>query len=290
MARQRIIVGIGAALCEESSGSQPAGAPGGLALDVAIQAVRLGQIGIPISRLGQDQFAMELLTQLKAMALDVSHLQSDPDLPTARLVTRRIAGKTSVSLDPVAAFDNLQWDFDLVDVAQSADAIVFGELARRGGQSRTVIGQFLLECRKALRVFDLTDRGGAAIDRSRALGGLKHCDGVVVDSAAMHVLCPAMRQSPPRDAACDLIRQHDLTFLLLSDSQQPPTIHTLEQSAAADRPFAAGAHAAGLLTLVISLLDGRDLKACVDLAAVVSHYAAEHPQQPIPAAMLDDRS
>ena len=127
MARQRVIIGIGeAVLCEYPDRVEP----GGLAVLCAMHATRLGHRGVPISRIGQDKAADDLTRQLRERGLNVDHIQSDPDLATGRLIIRTMAGKPRRTLTPRAAFDNLQWDFDLVDVAQTADGVVFGTLVR----------------------------------------------------------------------------------------------------------------------------------------------------------------
>ncbi|MHC4128850.1 MAG: hypothetical protein ACYSUA_11905, partial [Planctomycetota bacterium] len=142
MARKRVIVGIGEALLAEYPDREE---PAGLAALVPIQAVLLGHEGIAISRLGQDRAADALLSGLRERGVDVSHLQSDPDLATGRLVIRALGGATL--LDAHAAYDQLQWDFDLADIAQGADAVVFGALIMRSGQARSAVDRFLDECK-----------------------------------------------------------------------------------------------------------------------------------------------
>ena len=86
-------------------------------------------------------------------------------------------------LDELAAFDQLQWDFDLADVAQRADAVVFGALLRRSGQARSAVDRFLDECKRAVRVFDMTGCNWAELDRNDVLSGLRHATVVVVDDS-----------------------------------------------------------------------------------------------------------
>ena len=137
MGRRQTIVGLGEARAERTDGDEPAG----LALVVPINAVLLGHEGIAVSRLGQDRTADLLIERLQALGVDVSHLQRDPDLATARVSTRSVSSHRGI--DTQAAFDNLQWDFDLSDVAQEADAVVFGVLGRQSGQARSTADRFL---------------------------------------------------------------------------------------------------------------------------------------------------
>ncbi len=195
MARRRVIVGIGEALLAEYPDREE---PAGLAALVPILAALLGHEGIAISRLGQDRTADALVSGLRERGVDVSHLQSDPDLATGRLVIRA-SGEVTL-LDAHAAHDQLQWDFDLADVAQRADAVVFGALIRRSGQSRSAVDRFLDECKAALRVFDLTNRPEPEPNRGHTLSGLRHAEVAVVDDRALRSLLPGTGAKPLPEA------------------------------------------------------------------------------------------
>ena len=201
MARRRVIIGIGEALLAEYPDREE---PAGLAALVPLHAVLLGHEGIAISRLGQDRTADALVSALRERGVDVGHLQSDPDLATGRLLIRALGEPTLV--DAHAAYDQLQWDFDLADLAQGADAVVFGALIRRSGQSRSAMDRFLDECKAALRVFDLTNRAGPELNRGQALSGLRHAEVAVADDHAINSLLPGDDERAPQDAARELLR------------------------------------------------------------------------------------
>ncbi|MHC4106923.1 MAG: carbohydrate kinase family protein [Planctomycetota bacterium] len=284
MARQRVIVGIGESLVRES----PAGEdPAGLAVLVPLYAARLGHVGIPISRIGQDETANTLLERLRTLEIDTSHLQTDPDLATGRLIIRSIGGKTVSTLDTRAAFDNLQWDFDLADVAQVADAAVFGALATRGGQTRSVVNRFLTECKTAVRLCDLTNRTGDELDREAVGSTLQGADAVIADRAALEALLPAARGKPTREAALELIRAHGLTFVVIADPSQPLIIHTKEQAWEDAETHATEAHEAAVVGLLHGILAGRDFPACLELASRIARHALAHPCGPVPQELLE---
>src|SRR5688572_16381877 len=94
MPRERVIVSIGEALLAERRGSVELG---GLALNYAQAAAKAGFRGAAVSRIGQDESGDQLLRLARERGIDVEHVQSDPDLPTARLLTRTVAGQ-SVSI------------------------------------------------------------------------------------------------------------------------------------------------------------------------------------------------
>ena len=282
MARRRIIVGLGEALLAEFPDREE---PGGLALLVAVHAVRLGHTGIAISRLSQDDTAAVLLARLREAGVDVSHLQSDPDLATGRLVVRTIGGVSR--LDAHAAWDNLQWDFDLTDVAQQADAVVFGAVIRRSGQSRSAADRFLAECKQALRVFDLTRRPESGLSHDALTTGLKHAECAVIDDEALHLLLPGAAGSSPRDMVVGLLRQWKVDAALVAQEGTPLIAHTIESSCAGAAAHRPETHEVGVVGFVHGLLSGRTLEESVSLAERLSRHALEHPGDPPPPELLE---
>lgn len=311
MSRERVIVSIGEALLNERGGRSGIG---GLAMAYAAAAVRAGKRhatadsegvggagGWVVSRIGQDSTGDELLRQAREIGLNVDHVQSDPDLPTARMITRSIAGRVSSSLSPNAAFDNLQWDFDMIDLAQRADAVVFGQLARRGGQTKSVIKQFLLECSgggggggvggggggNALRVFDLTNRVSDKLDRGDTVSALEFCDVLVSDDIGLKTLAPTFGQTTALattsatastngevvDAALasarEVLRTSGVQVVIIiarqGESERVRAI-ARDQSAEAGEggeAIALAQHEDAIMRIILGLLDGNDLATCV---------------------------
>ncbi len=283
MTRQRSIVGIGEALLVET----PEGVSvGGIAMDVALQAHRAGHIGVPISRIGQDPPANELLTMLTADEIDPAHIQSDPDLKTGRLVIRRLGGEQLRRLDPRAAFDNLQWDFDLEDVAQQADAAVFGLLGCRDGQARSVHDRFLSECTAAIRVCDCTNTDPDCDDnRGIALSMLRVAEVAVVDDASIRQIVPGSGDDR-RDAATALLREGDLTMVAFVQAKQPIELHTAAQCAVGTSDQPSTGRVATLVAMLHGLLAGWDTPEVVRCMERVTTYTNEQPAARIPDDVL----
>ena len=282
MSRRRVIVGLGEALLVEHADREE---PGGLALLVPQYAVLLGHEGIAISRLGQDEAARQIIGKLREAGVDTSHLQSDPDLATARLLRRSLGGRNS--LVDQAAFDSLQWDFDLADVAQRADAVVFGALAGRSGQARSAIDRFLDECAIALRLFDLTCRHGDELNRSRVISGLKHSDVLVVDNAALDTLLPGAAGKPPREAALEWLRTGELDLVLFAQEGQPLAAHTSASSWTGDAAHHPDAHEASIVGFLHGMLSGWEVPAALRLAEGLGRHARDHRGEPPPPELLE---
>ncbi len=283
MPRRRVIVGIGEALLAERPDREE---PAGLALLVPMYAALLGHEGIAISRLGQDDSAGTLLRLLREIGVDTEHLQSDPDIATGRLLHHAPGGRSRI--DSQAAYDNLQWDFDLSDVAQRADAVVFGALCRRSGQARSTIDRFLAECGMALRVFDLTNRGDGELNRGHALSGLKLCEAAVADDAAMRQLVPGAAGRSTRDVAVELVRQGDLAFVVGADEGRPLSAHTVTASWTGRAALPRQAWTACVVGLLHGVLGGLDLEASLAFAERLGRFVVDHPREPLPPEFKHD--
>lgn len=279
MATKNNIIGIGEALLAEIPGQI---APAGLALQVALAAQRLGHNGIAISRIGQDATADTLIQNLASAQLNINHLQSDPDLPTGRLIVRSLAGITRRTLQPRAAFDNLQWDFDLIDVAQRADAVVFGMLAQRGGQTQSVITRFLSQCAAALRIFDLTNRDDESFDRSAAHARLEQADVLIIDQFAWDQLATTGSPAELQDVSAALMRPFDIALVLHVKPGDNPQLHTSEESHQAQWPWSNDHSAHAIVGMIHALLAGHDAQRTLDIAGRVLAHTQSNPNDNLP--------
>ncbi len=280
MARRRVIVGVGEALMREGDDREQ---PAGLGLLVPVHAVQLGHEGVAVSRIGQDPTGDVLVSRLQGLGVDVRHLQTDPDLATGRVLVNALGTRR---LDDHAAFDNLQWDLDLEDVAQRADAVVFGGLIRRSGQARSAVDRFLAECRTALRVFDLTGRAGTELNRSHAVSGLRYAEAIVVDDYALHQILPGASGKPPDEAARELARQAHLSLVLVAQEGRPVTAYANESAHGGDSEHRRDAHEATVVALLHGVLAGWDLAASVRCAERVARHVLDHPGEPPPPELL----
>jgi fructokinase len=281
MLRQRTVVGVGEAMLVEDPRARR---PGGLALRVAMEAARLGHVGVPVSRLGQDRDAAEILEALRAAGVVTEHVQSDPDLPTGR-VTLLPRGRRL--LEP-AAYLNLQWDFDLLDLAQRADVVVFGCGAAASAQSRSVIQQFVGECGAALRLLDLMDRPEKPLDRVLLQPLLRAADAVLLDAAALGWLVPACGPGAPEDAAAILLRQHELDLLLLAaPGADDAALRAWDGRRWWPITGGCGAEVLGVaaLALVVAVHAGAAVGEALGAAARVARFASDRPGERVPESI-----
>lgn len=154
------IVGLGEALFDLFPGRQVLG---GAPLNAAVHAHQLarasGGRGTVVSRVGQDALGERVATELTQRGMDSTFLQRDPDHPTGKVhVTVDEGGQPDYDIAENAAWDWIQWDPDLEQLAHDCDAVCFSSLAQRHNQSRSSVQRFLTEARGAIRLFDLTIR------------------------------------------------------------------------------------------------------------------------------------
>lgn len=166
MDRQKIVVGLGELLWDLfPSGKQLGGAPANFAYITSL----LGDVGIPVSRVGSDEHGREARQRLAELGLRAMFIQEDRAHPTGTvnvvmndgLVN---AGQMNNGQHRFEIRENVAWDFlEFTEVeaqlAAMADAVCFGSLAQRSSASRTTILRFLRATQaEAVRVFDVNLR------------------------------------------------------------------------------------------------------------------------------------
>jgi len=152
-----LVVGIGELLWDLlPGGKQLGGAPSNFAYISSL----LGSRAAVVSRVGNDDLGREALARVKALGLDASCIQLDEHHPT---------GTVHVSVDPQGlpefkivrdvAWDHIEWNAAVQQLATRADVVCFGSLAQRQEPSRSTIHRFLRATREScLRIFDVNLR------------------------------------------------------------------------------------------------------------------------------------
>ncbi|MCJ2165712.1 MULTISPECIES: carbohydrate kinase [unclassified Pseudodesulfovibrio] len=132
---------------------------GGAPANFAYHINALGGVGVPVSRVGDDDLGREALSLLVDYGLNVDAVSLDRAHPTGTV-------NASIDADGVATYafpDNVAWDFLTLDeaaltLAAKADAVCFGSLAQRSAVSRQAVHQFLHAAPNALKVYDINLR------------------------------------------------------------------------------------------------------------------------------------
>jgi fructokinase len=152
-----ILAGLGEILWDIlPTGRQLGGAPA----NFAYHCQALGGKAVVVSCVGNDKLGNEILNQLQQLGLEHKYIAIDTEHPT---------GTVTVELDENGKPDyiihqNVAWDFipqtrQLLELAQSIDAVCFGSLCQRSEVSRNTVREFLRATKpECLRVFDINIR------------------------------------------------------------------------------------------------------------------------------------
>ncbi|WP_372950771.1 carbohydrate kinase family protein [Mariniphaga sp.] len=123
----------------------PTGAkPGGAPLNVAIHLKRQELNPFIISSVGNDADGQKLQTFLQETGMNLEYLQTDDVLPTSQVLVHLDSEKNATYeiCEPVA-WDNIQFNKKMENLAEKADLIVFGTLASRNETTRKNLLKFL---------------------------------------------------------------------------------------------------------------------------------------------------
>jgi fructokinase len=122
-------------------------------------AARLGNHAAILSRIGRDELGRKAMDQLDPLPADAGFVQVDLQHETGRVTVELKDGQPSYTIHQPAAWDFLELSDDWVQLAERADAICFGTLAQRRGESRQTIQNLVgLTKKESIRMFDVNLR------------------------------------------------------------------------------------------------------------------------------------
>ncbi len=218
------IVGIGEALWDMfPDGRRLGGAP----LNVAAHAQQLGNAGVLVSRIGQDQLGDALRGRLTELGMSLDHVQYDPDHPTGTVyVDIDPTGEPRYDITDDVAWDYLQWDGDMAYLADRADAVCFGTLAQRYAQTRNTVYRFLDDAHRSVRLYDINLRPGTD-DRRTLTRSLELATAIKVSGDELRTLQRLMVLGDDADAAiARLFKRFDLAWVAVTRGAEGTIVHT----------------------------------------------------------------
>lgn len=142
--KETFVIGIGELLWDIfPEGKRLGGAPA----NFAYHASKLGAKGITISAVGDDELGKEILEELAKVSLDTRQIQIVNCYPTGTVkVELDEAGKPEYKIAENVAWDYIDYQPGMNDVAQRAGAVCFGTLGQRAPRSRASIREFIYSC------------------------------------------------------------------------------------------------------------------------------------------------
>lgn len=130
---------------------------GGAPLNVALRLNSFNNKVSMISCVGHDANGKALLTYLKDIGFNISHIQINKEFNTSEvIVSLDEKGSASYSIEFPCAWDNILCSDTLLDSVKSADAFIFGSLVARNDVSYNTLLKLLDVA--AFKVFDVNLR------------------------------------------------------------------------------------------------------------------------------------
>jgi fructokinase len=219
------IVGIGEALFDVYGDQARLG---GAPLNLAVHAQQLGNAGVVVSRVGDDQRGKAVFDELASRKMTTEHLQTDPDLPTGTvLVELDASGEPTYQILRQVAWDALQFDPDLETLARRIDAVCFGTLAQREGQTRNTLYRFLQCAPQAIRMLDVNLRQ-SFYDRRILQRSIELATAVKLNAKELRLLDEMFGLGATfDDAAAALMRKHaNIKWVALTRGAEGNVVYT----------------------------------------------------------------
>jgi fructokinase len=215
----RFVVGIGEALfdCFEDHTNL-----GGAPLNATLAALSLGKpfglIGQLVSRVGRDALGQRILDTVSARGMDSSTIQLDDQEPTGRVNVTLVDGQPEYEIITNVAWDRIQWNHLLEELAGEAAGITFGTLAQRSETSRQTIWKFLESAPQAVRFFDVNLRqnfyNGEILHRSCELA-----TAIKFNGEELRTVTDQLRLDP-RDPMGDLQNKYSFQAIVLTHGEK----------------------------------------------------------------------
>lgn len=188
---------------------------GGAPLNVAAGLVQWGIPALMASAVGDDQLGREIIRRVKSIGLPTASIQIHHRLPTGFVrVTLDAQGSPTFDIVAPSAWDEIEARADLLQVAEKADAVVFGSLVQRSPVSRETI---LAVARAAsLCVFDINLRP-PFVDRAVVQEGLRLADVVKLNIDELTTLAEWFGlDDEPADLARRLANDHSIATICVT--------------------------------------------------------------------------
>jgi fructokinase len=191
---------------------------GGAPANFVFQAQSLGAEGYIVSRVGSDKLGLEIISQLEVYCLEKNFIQIDPS-PSTGTVTVNLdeEGKPSFIIHENAAWDFIEFDPSLADLASRADAVCFGSLCQRSLVSQKTIGNFLESTRAdCLRVLDINLRE-PFYSKNIIVSLLERCNVLKLNDEELKTLAELLSaRGRESDILARLTEQFSLDFIALT--------------------------------------------------------------------------
>jgi fructokinase len=117
---------------------------GGAPFNFAFHCNQLGHPAVIVSRVGDDNLGRELREEVKRLGMSDEFIQTDREHATGTVTVQLDAkGQPTYTITENVAWDFIDWEPRLAELAGVAGAVCFGTLAQRASRSRNTICAFI---------------------------------------------------------------------------------------------------------------------------------------------------
>ena len=132
---------------------------GGAPFNLAFRLNALGDRGLIVTRLGRDRPGNQAMAQIIDLGLDASYVQRDNQHPTGTVEVKLDGkGNPDFTIHRDVAYDFIEPNFELMELAATAQCFCFGTLVQRAPASALTLQRLLGVAGKGPRFLDLNLR------------------------------------------------------------------------------------------------------------------------------------
>lgn len=284
-----IVVGLGEALfdCFSDKHIVLGGAPVNLAVH-AHQLLQSRGRGVVASSVGRDNLGNNLLTELADRGMTTEYIAISDSYPTSTVeVEIDSTGETQYEIKQCVAWDHLEFNEKLAELATKCSAVCFGTLAQREEASRASIRQFLTTAKSALKVCDVNLRQ-RFYSQEILRTSLELADVVKLNENELPIVSKAIEMPPATlvdEQALRLIAKYNLKLLALTRGEKGTVLYSATQLVKGNVPSYprkpnadnVGAGDSSCAAIIVGVLLDKPLPEIVNLANRVGAYVAAQP-------------
>jgi fructokinase len=132
---------------------------GGAPFNFAYRINSLGNNAYIISRVGKDEYGEKALEKVRELKMSTKYIQQDSRYPTGTVkVFIDEHKKPDYNIISGVAYDHIQLNDSIISMANSADCLCFGTLARRNRESKETLQALLDSFKGSFRLYDINLR------------------------------------------------------------------------------------------------------------------------------------